>query len=224
MITDNRAERKRYWSEFYKRKRSLVPSQFCVLVASEIDSRATVVDCGSGNGRDSLFFAAQGHHTIAMDLSIEALKTGDHEAKQRGLHDRVRFLPGDLSSRADVENAVQIARSRSGSHSLVFYCRFVLHSLDDTEENRFLRNVAECMNPNEYVFFEFRTREDVNRKKHYPDHFRRYLDTENFERKLEEHARFVVEYSVTGVGMAKFKEEDPVVSRVFAKRAECRFK
>ena len=155
-----------------------------------------------------------------MDLSIEALRSGDHEAKKRGLADRLMFLPGDLSSRGDVENAVQVARSRSGGHSLVFYCRFVLHSLDDTEENRFLLNVSECMNLNEYVFFEFRTKEDVNRKKHYPGHYRRYVDTEDFERKLEERARFVVEYSVTGVGMAKFKEEDPVVSRVIAKRVE----
>ena len=220
MTSEYREERQKYWREFYKRRRSLVPSQFCVLVASEIDPRATIVDCGSGNGRDSLFFATQGHQTIAMDLSIEALRSGDHEAKQRGLHDRAVFLPGDLSSRADVGNAVQIARSRGSGRSLVFYCRFVLHSLDDTEENRFLLNVSEFMTPNEYIFFEFRTREDVNRKKHYPGHFRRYLDTESFERKLEEHARLTVEYSVTGIGMAKFKEEDPVVSRVFAKRVE----
>ena len=61
MTDKNREQRKTYWREFYRQRHSLVPSQFCALVASEIDSHSTIVDWGSGNGRDSLFFAAQGH-------------------------------------------------------------------------------------------------------------------------------------------------------------------
>ena len=67
MMSNNHEQKKAYWREFYKQRHSLVPSQFCGLVASEIDSDAIVVDWGSGNGRDSLFFAAQDHTTIAMD-------------------------------------------------------------------------------------------------------------------------------------------------------------
>ena len=104
MTDKNREQRKTYWKEFYKQRHSLVPSQFCALVASEIDTSSTVVDWGSGNGRDTLFFAAQGHMMIAMDLSTEAVKVGDHEARLRGIHDKVMFLQGDLSSRPDVEN------------------------------------------------------------------------------------------------------------------------
>ena len=154
-----------------------------------------------------------------MDLSTEAVKISEHEARSRGLHDRVLFLQGDLSSHADVENLVQIARGKNDSASLVFYCRFVLHSLDEAEEDRFLPALSGCMKQNEYVFFEFRSREDVNRQKHYPDHFRRYLDTAIFQRKLEDSWGFSLEYSVTGIGMAKYKEEDPVVTRIFARKA-----
>ena len=218
MTNGNHGQRKSYWREFYKQRHSLVPSQFCALVASEIDSHATIVDCGSGNGRDALFFAAQGHTTIAMDLSPEAVKISDHEARSRGLHDRVLFLQGDLSSHADVDNVVQLARGKSNGDSLVFYSRFVLHSMSEAEEDRFLFALSKCMQKNECVFFEFRTKDDANRTKHYPDHFRRYLDTTIFQRKLEDNWRFSLEYSITGVGMAKYKAEDPVVTRIFAKK------
>ena len=218
MATRTPEQRKTYWCEFYKQRHSLVPSQFCALVASEIDFHATVVDWGSGNGRDSLFFATQGRRVIAMDLSTEAVKISAQEARSRGLYDRVLFLQGDLSAHADVENIVRIARKKNDYGSLVFYCRFVLHSLNEAEENRFLPSLSGCMKQNEYVFFEFRSKEDVNRQKHYPDHFRRYLDAAVFQRKLEDSWGFHIEYSVTGIGMAKYKEEDPVVTRIFARK------
>ena len=219
MTNGSHGQRKSYWREFYKHRHSLVPSQFCALVAAEIDAHATIVDWGSGNGRDTLFFAAQGHTTIAMDLSAEAVKISDHEARSRGLQDRVLFLQGDLSSHADVENTVQIARSKSNSDSLVFYSRFVLHTLNEAEEDRFLFALSKRMKKNERIFFEFRTKEDVDLQKHYPDHFRRYLDTTVFQRKLEDSWGLSLAYSITGVGMAKYKEEDPVVTRIFAKKA-----
>ena len=219
MTNGNHGQRESYWRAFYKQRHSLVPSQFCALVASEIDSRATVVDWGSGNGRDTLFFAAQGHTTIAMDLSPEAVKISNREARSRGLHNRVLFLRGDLSSRSDVESAVQIARRNITGDALVFYSRFVLHSLEEAEEDSFLFALSTCMKRNERVFFEFRTREDADRQKHYPNHFRRYLDTTMFQRKLEDNCGLSLEYSITGIGMAKYKEEDPVVTRIFAKKA-----
>ena len=218
MTDKNRETRKTYWKEFYKQRHSLVPSQFCALVASEIDTSSTVVDWGSGNGRDTLFFAAQGHMMIAMDLSTEAVKIGDQEARLRGLHDKVMFLQGDLSSRPDVENIVQTARKKNNNGALVHYSRFVLHSLDEAEEDKFLLALSNCMKQNEHIFFEFRAKEDVNRKKHYPDHFRRYLDPTIFQRKLEDRWGFSLDYSVTGIGMAKYKEEDPIVTRIFARK------
>ena len=175
-----------------------------------------MVEWGSGNGRDSLFFAAQGHNTVAMDLSIEAVNVADTEAKSRGLHGAVQFLQGDLSSGTDVRNAVRIARTRDGDPSLVFYCRFVLHSLDESEEGRFLSALSNCMHPGECIFLEFRTKEDINRQKHYPMHFRRYLDSEQFQRTIESSLGFTVKYSVTGIGMAKYRDEDPVVTRIIA--------
>ena len=217
-MNESSEKKKTYWREFYNQRHSLVPSQFCALVACEIDSDATIVDCGCGNGRDALFFATQGHKTVAIDLSSEAVKVADLESKSRGLDDRVLFLQGDLSSSADVQNIVRLAREKGSFQSLVFYCRFVLHTLEEFEQDRFLLALSESMERNECVYFEFRAKEDANRIKHYPSHYRRYIDTEEFRQKLEDGWGFAEMYSVTGIGMAKFKEEDPMVARVYAKR------
>lgn len=217
MKFSDREQRRTYWKEFYRQRHSLVPSQFCALVASEINAHSTVVDWGSGNGRDSLFFAAQGHSTVALDLSAEAVKISDRESRLRGLSDRALFLQGDMSSRTDIEKVVQIAR-KNNDNTLVFYSRFVLHSMDESEEDMFLAALSDYMVPGERVFFEFRSKGDASRYKHYPDHYRRYIDTDIFQVKLSENLGFSVEYSVTGSGMAKYRQEDPLVSRVFASK------
>ena len=94
---------------------------------------------------------------IAMDLSTEAVKVGDHEARLRGLHDKVMFLQGDLSSHPDVENIFQIARKKNNNDALVHYSRFVLHSLDEAEEDKFLLALSKCMKQNEHIFFEIQS-------------------------------------------------------------------
>ena len=153
-----------------------------------------------------------------MDLSTPAVKVSNQEADRRGLGGRVMFLHGNLCYREDVENAVRIARQRGDGEALAFYSRFVLHALNEVEEERFLLALSTCMNNNERVFFEFRSKEDARRAKHYPNHFRRYLDSTAFEQKLEDKWGFSLEYSITGVGMAKYREEDPIVTRIFAKK------
>jgi hypothetical protein len=49
-----------YWNDFYlKRFDSIelsIPSQFCSLMATEIDLKSAVADFGCGNGRDAIFF------------------------------------------------------------------------------------------------------------------------------------------------------------------------
>ena len=66
---------KAYWNDFYQSNHKHTPSQFCVCVLTEISPNAVVVELGSGNGRDSHYFASQGHVTVAMDLSQQAVES-----------------------------------------------------------------------------------------------------------------------------------------------------
>ncbi|MCF6300790.1 MAG: class I SAM-dependent methyltransferase [Proteobacteria bacterium] len=207
---------KTYWDNFYKSNFKNTPSQFCVCVLTELDPSAVVVELGSGNGRDSLFFASQGHITVAMDLSHQAITSCKRDAKARKVN-HTSFFQGDLSKQADVESTIKHAREKSGGKNIIFYSRFVMHSLDDQQENAFLQNLSNTLQTGELIYFEFRSAEDAGLDKHFGGHFRRYVKVDEFKKRLAQ-GGLEIEYEIIGQGMAKYKEEDPFVARIIAKK------
>lgn len=217
MAVENVERNKAYWDDFYKHNHKHTPSQFCVCVLTEIDPHAVVVELGSGNGRDAHYFASQGHITLAMDLSHEAIKSCEDLARSRDIGHST-FFQGDITSRDAIRRITERARAESGGRSVVYYSRFVMHSVDDAQQATFLALLSEHMQPQETVYFEFRSKEDAELKKIYGGHFRRYIDTAAFTAALTDDHGFAVDYAITGRGMAKYKEEDPFVSRVIARK------
>jgi len=208
---------KNYWDSFYSKNQRHTPSQFCVCVLTEINKDAVVVELGSGNGRDSHYFASQGHITIAMDLSEQAIKSCEDLAQARDIKHST-FYQGDLTSAESIKTVIDQARKKANGNDMVFYSRFVMHSIDDKQEHVFLTNLAANMQPGDVIYFEFRSTEDAQLDKHYGGHYRRYVDTDNFLAQLENQFGFTITYSITGQGMAKYKEEDPFVSRIIARK------
>ncbi len=76
---------KQYWNEFYSNNHKHTPSQFCVSVVTELKEGSCVVELGSGNGRDSLYFSSQGFVTVAMDLSKQAVESCQQQTKTRNI-------------------------------------------------------------------------------------------------------------------------------------------
>lgn len=210
-IDDNKA----YWDSFYENFGRRTPSQFCVSVVTDLEAGSSIVELGSGNGRDSFFFAEQGYRTVAMDASKTAIDQCEEYARARGITYSC-FLHGDITKKDDVANAVSTGRAQSARGNVTFYSRFVMHSLDDSQQTNFLAALGACSETGDAVYFEFRAQEDASLEKHYGGHYRRYVDTHRFISELADVAGFQAIYSLTGQGMARFKEEDPVVSRVIA--------
>jgi tellurite methyltransferase len=208
---------KQYWEDFYKSKHWRTPSQFCVCVQTEIEPDSLVVELGSGNGRDAHYFASQGHITAAMDLSKEAIKNCNAEATAQEIK-HSKFFQGDITCIESLREICHYARKAADGKAIVFYSRFVMHSLDDDQEHAFMKGISDCIEAGEIIYFEFRSKEDAALKKHYSGHYRRYVDTRKFIQLLTSKFGFAVEYSITGQGMAKYKEEDSMVSRVFARK------
>ena len=213
-IDDNKA----YWEQFYKDFGRRTPSQFCVSVITDLEAEASIVELGSGNGRDSFFFAEQGFRTVAMDASETAIQKCEEYALAREIT-HPYFLHGDITKEDDVANAVANGRSESASGCVTLYSRFVMHSLDDNQQTAFLAALGACTGTGDVVYFEFRSQEDAALEKHYGGHYRRYIDTNHFTSELASVAGFETTYSLTGQGMARLKEEDPVVSRVIAAKS-----
>ncbi len=205
---------KTYWDEFYKHNFKHTPSQFCVFVLTELEKDTVIVELGSGNGRDSLYFASQGHMAIALDLSHEAIASSEAEAKKRHVK-HCYFIQADLTEEQQIKLTIDKARIKANNKPLTFYSRFVMHSLDDKQELVLLNLLSENLQKGEKVFFEFRSLEDARLDKHFGGHYRRYVDTEQFVVRLEQ-GGFEIEYMLIGQGMAKYKEEDPFVARVIS--------
>lgn len=207
---------KDYWDKFYQSNFKHTPSQFCVCVLTEIPDDAVIVELGSGNGRDSLYFASQGHITVALDLSHEAIESCKHESSKRDVK-HTTFIQADLTSVDDVSSAINQAREKANGKDVIFYSRFVMHSLDDKQEQTILNILSACMQQDELIYFEFRSKEDELLDKHFGGHYRRYVDADVFLQRLSD-LGYRIEYKLIGQGMAKYKEEDPFVIRIIAKR------
>ena len=76
--------------------------------------------------------------------------------------------------------------------------------------------LSKSLKEGDRLFFEFRSIEDHDVEKIYENHFRRFVDTQQYLKSLTSDFNFDVLYSITGQGMAKYKEEDPFVTRIIA--------
>lgn len=214
MDIKNTLEEKRYWDKFYtdniNNKEFMIPSQFCCLMATEINANQSIAEFGCGNGRDSIFLARHGFNVVAMDLSSKVVAINNKKTKD---YDNISFYRGDVSIREDVSMLLNEARLRSKTPNITVYSRFFLHSLDDKQEAILLGALSDVMVEGDIVYFEFRTNEDIETKKIYESHFRRFV---NVDKLLDRLAllNFVINYHTTGAGMAKYHDEDPVVARL----------
>jgi hypothetical protein len=208
---------KAYWDTFYKNWGIEVPSQFCVQVITDVSSESVLVEFGSGNGRDSQFMASQGYIVTAMDLSESAIETCSQRMDEHNIQ-HAFFTRGDVSSEQDVAAALVHARAqrKTPEAPLVAYSRFLLHSLDQEQEDAFITALDKNLLAGDKLYLEYRCTKDAELPKVFGNHYRRYVDTDRLTNLMTETLGFAIDYSITGQGMAKYKDEDPFVSRVIA--------
>lgn len=217
MTEKNIIHEKAYWDSFYDTWGLDVPSQFCVQVLTDIDRTSPVVEFGSGNGRDSHYMASQGCIITAMDLSSAAIeKCRDRAAEKKIKH--AFFFQGDVANEADIVSALSHGREQAppSAQPLVAYSRFLLHALDEDQARSFIAALGDRMIGGERLYLEFRSKEDAATPKVFGNHYRRYVDTVRLVDQLTDESNFDIDYTLTGRGMARYREEDPVVSRVIA--------
>ena len=208
---------KEYWDTFYKTWGIEVPSQFCVQTLTDLGREYVLVEFGSGNGRDSQFMASQGYVVTAMDLSDSAIDNCNQLMTDRNIQ-HAFFTKGDVSSEDDVRSLLSHARSlcKDLKSPLGVYSRFLLHSLDQNQEDTFITTLDKFMSKGDKVYLEYRCTKDAELPKVFGNHYRRYVDTDRLILLMTDNLGFDIEYSITGQGMAKYKDEDPFVSRIIA--------
>lgn len=207
-----------YWNHYYKKTGDLTkPSRFARFVrANYLSEGSALLELGCGNGRDSLFFAAQGLKVTAIDASDYAIA----ELVQRGV-DNAEFICGDF---------VEAPSIYSRQYDFC-YSRFSLHAITAAQEDLLLRNVKNSLDGGGKFFIEVRSVNDPLFGKGtpvtavgggylkncfiYDGHFRRFIDKAELEENLLTKG-FKIEYSEENTGFAPFGTQDPPVIRVVA--------
>lgn len=93
------------------------------------------------------------------------------------------------------------------------YTRFFWHAIDRDSQ----LNILKWVNHN--LFIEARTTEDRDRKKIYADHDRNYVDVTQLVKDLKD-SGFQILFFKEGTGLSKFRDEDPHLVRVIARKSK----
>jgi cyclopropane fatty-acyl-phospholipid synthase-like methyltransferase len=80
-----------YWDEFYSLEHNEIkePSKFAEFIFNNFllnKSKASLIEFGCGNGRDSLYFNAKGIDVVAIDgshIAIESLQKQNQKYKRK---------------------------------------------------------------------------------------------------------------------------------------------
>lgn len=219
-IVDNRTHEniRQHWSRFYEQGHTAIPSPFAASVAVELKEKHLIVDLGCGNGRDSLFFASLGHRVVGLDMTPSAIASCQQRASELGLDDAT-FEQVDVCTPGALHNVLNAISDQAGTKMpMVIYARFFFHAITEDEEALLLRTLTECLGSRALCFLEFRTDQDQDTYKRIAGHYRRFIKVDRFVAKAVRNNAFECVYRVEGQGMAKYRDEDPFVGRVYLRR------
>lgn len=124
-----------------------------------------------------------------------------------------RFEQLDASSREDIK---RLLRQQEASGQIVVYLRFFLHSVEESTEDALFGALLDALPGGFRLCAEFRTTQDGNLPKVYGDHYRRYIDEEQFAEKLRG-LGFEIEHLEAGRGLSPYEGEDPHLARIIAR-------
>jgi len=201
-----------YWNDYYKNSDLITkPSSFAEFcLKGFMPDGARILELGSGNGRDAVFFAKNGFEVYAIDQSNSACSNTKRWAKSNSI-DHIHFIESDFT-KDTFDNFPQIS---------VFYSRFTMHSITLEQQNHLLRNVYSKISKGGLFFIEARTVNDplcgagvdLEDYQFVTDHYRRFIDPDSFIRDCL-NLGFKLKYMHEQDGLSVVNDDNPVLLRV----------
>ena len=211
----------KYWNNYYNQNgndhgisKPSTFAQFCLenyFKKKQLD----IVELGSGNGRDAIFFAQNNHNVVAIDQSISAI-----EIEKKKLDNKINHLlkPKTLDFVNENYNNYE--------NIDVFYSRFTLHSISKSDEELLLPNIYNSLKINGLFCIEVRTTKDPlfgigkdcgNNTFISDNHKRRFIDTVNFRKQVKK-LGFIEIYFIEENNLSIYKKDNPVLMRIILKK------
>ena len=211
---------KKYWEKYYSNSiGSSEPSDFAKYCTKYIKTESVILDLGCGNGRDSIYFAKINDNQVyACDQSEEAIQ------KLKCNFDNPIFFKSDVTNiKFEFEGTLN-----------VIYARFLLHALDKKEASEVLNWSYENLASNGLFMTEARsvksdiygTGEKIAEETYIVDkefdyevepHKRRFLKRDIIEKEILSLGFEIIEI-VESNGLAMYRNDNPVVIRIIAKK------
>ncbi|CUR54440.1 hypothetical protein NOCA2170012 [metagenome] len=210
-------QNKAYWANFYARNAYTSGSTFFEFINARDDTPGTIIDIGCGDGRDSCAFATAGRSALGLDQSSVGIEHATAHAAQLDLSDTCRFLVCDVSDVDDLGKALDEG-VKAAHEPLMFYLRFFLHAIPEEVQDGLLAAIDAHARPGDYFAAEFRTDKDEANKHVHTRHYRRFQNAVEFSARLSGDLGFEILHEEEGTGLSPYKDEDPVLYRVVARR------
>jgi hypothetical protein len=143
------------WNELLRYRRSEVPqrgSSFAPWVHARIPADARVVDLGSGNGRDSTWFAGHGHPVVAFDFAGAAVRQTGRRLARKGVTDPDVRVVLFNDTRSVLLAGAELAREATPPH---LYARGLVGCLDEEARRNLWRLGSMALRRGGSLFLEY---------------------------------------------------------------------
>jgi len=209
---------KLYWESYYSKhafdKEICVNSSFSTFCANNFfqNEKLNLVDIGSGNGRDAIYFSNLGHKVIAIDQSsigAEAMVDSEKTSNE------VCFITEDF-----------IQHDFKFPHSIdVFYSRFTIHAINKHDEEVLLPKIYNSLNKGGVFCVEVRTTRDslygvgspCGENTFLTDHRRRFIDAQAFLHQVLA-LGFKLLFFTEEDNLSVYKGDNPTLMRIILKK------
>ena len=128
---------KEYWNKFYKNRSAVdFPSSFAEFcLENYINTGSKILELGSGNGRDALYFFRKQNHVIAIDQSVESSSLNDEKQK---------VITNPINLEVINDDFIKYDYMQHVGVNIV-YSRFTLHAISLEEEQLVLEKTFKLL-------------------------------------------------------------------------------
>ena len=176
-----------------------------------IDKYGALIELGCGNGRDSVFLSTEKELSV---IGVDQCQDQINFLTTNYKNDLLSFKCDDFTNLNEYSNKLDYV-----------YSRFTLHSIQENEENRTLEWAYHNLKIGGKFMIELRSIKDelcgsgesVGGNAYVTDHYRRFTEYDEIISKIV-NLGFNIDYSIEDKGLAVYKDEDPVVIRIVARK------
>ena len=197
-----------YWDAYYQEDFIKEASPFAIFCQENfLEKPLSIIEFGSGSGRDLRFLHHSGNRITGYDTSTKAV------ANIKSAYPDLDIVLGDFTQLASCGDLDAV------------YSRWTLHSIDKESADRALSWCAANIDNGGMLMIEVRTINDHLYGEGTPagpnafitDHYRRFVVPDELKEQLQG-LGFEIVFFEEGQGFSVYKDDDPVLLRIMARK------